>query len=227
MSNPFNFFDKIYYINLDSRIDRKKKILKEFEIVGISNKVIRFPGVVYTGAYKTCPLAIGCTLSHRQILKSAINENLSNVLVFEDDCCFPEKEKTLGILANALSALKTVNWSIFYLGFTMLSPPTDIITKNLFKVSNNCPGAFALVYNKNIFTYLLTKSDELGIDFIFDQVIAQYLQKDFPCYGVYPMLGTMIADISDLSHKNTQGDGFGGYGLHSLYNKTVEDILNA
>lgn len=41
MKNPFDYFDKIYCINLDSRTDRWERTQTEFEKVGIENRVTR------------------------------------------------------------------------------------------------------------------------------------------------------------------------------------------
>ncbi len=42
MKNPFDYFDKIFCINLDSRPDRWKQVQKEFDKVGILDRVERF-----------------------------------------------------------------------------------------------------------------------------------------------------------------------------------------
>jgi len=42
MKNPFDFFNKIYCINLDRRSDRWEKVSKEFESIEIYDRVERF-----------------------------------------------------------------------------------------------------------------------------------------------------------------------------------------
>ena len=42
MKNPFDYFDKIFCINLDSRPDRWESVQKEFDKVGILDRVERF-----------------------------------------------------------------------------------------------------------------------------------------------------------------------------------------
>jgi len=44
--NPFDFFDKIYYINLDSRIDRREKMEEQLNKLGITAE--RFPAITLT-----------------------------------------------------------------------------------------------------------------------------------------------------------------------------------
>ena len=42
LSNPFDFFEDIFCINLDSRKDRCELVNEEFKKIGIENKVKRF-----------------------------------------------------------------------------------------------------------------------------------------------------------------------------------------
>ena len=73
----WEFVDKVVYINLDSRPDRRthmEEITQTFR-----DKVIRFPAI------KETPGAIGCTKSHIAILRRALEEKWGNVLILEDD----------------------------------------------------------------------------------------------------------------------------------------------
>jgi GR25 family glycosyltransferase involved in LPS biosynthesis len=75
--------DKVYYINLDYRTDRREQIEKELEKMKIpKNKIERFTAINYPNGY------IGCTLSHFEIIKNAINNDYNNIIIFEDDFKF-------------------------------------------------------------------------------------------------------------------------------------------
>ncbi len=74
--------DKIVYINMDARADRRSAIEKEFDRLGIKN-FIRFSAL----SYKDYPNS-GCLLSHATVLEQAYDAGLSNVLVLEDDFRF-------------------------------------------------------------------------------------------------------------------------------------------
>jgi glycosyl transferase family 25 len=79
MSN-FDFVEKIVYINLAHRTDRKEAVLKELASVGIpDSKVLRFDAIKHDDG------AIGCTMSHIAVLKLAIENGWHNYLVVEDD----------------------------------------------------------------------------------------------------------------------------------------------
>jgi GR25 family glycosyltransferase involved in LPS biosynthesis len=69
-----------FYINLDRRTDRRAEVEKEFADKGLV--VERFPAVEYT------PGAIGCNLSHIEVLKLARARGYESVMIFEDDFQF-------------------------------------------------------------------------------------------------------------------------------------------
>lgn len=70
--------DKIIYINLDKRTDRKEQIESELDKFGL--KYDRFCAIECEkfGIY-------GCGLSHLAVLKKAKEQNYKNILILEDD----------------------------------------------------------------------------------------------------------------------------------------------
>ncbi len=72
--------DKIVYINLEHRTDRKELVedeLKNFDFP--MDKVLRFNAIKHNNP------ALGCTISHYEVLKMAKKNNWKNVLILEDD----------------------------------------------------------------------------------------------------------------------------------------------
>jgi len=96
--DPFHFVEKIVYINLDHREDRKSHIVAELAKVGIpESKVQRFAAIKHTKGQ------IGCTMSHIAALKLAIQEGWNSVIIMEDDAQWSNFEtgyKTLEEIAN-------------------------------------------------------------------------------------------------------------------------------
>ena len=73
--------DKIYYINLNKRTDRREQIEKELNEFGL--KYERFEAI------ETHGFGIhGCGLSHLAVFKLAKENNYENVLILEDDFTF-------------------------------------------------------------------------------------------------------------------------------------------
>ena len=120
--NPFDYFDKIFCINLDSRPDRWEQVQKEFDKVGILNKVERFSartskneggptGKNVRGKLKWKNLD-GTIMSHMTCVKYAKENNLKNVFIFEDDVYFKNYDQSK--FMTALNCLETENWNLFF-----------------------------------------------------------------------------------------------------------------
>jgi len=109
---------KIFYINLDERIDRKdnfEKHMKKYDL-----EFERF------SAIKDNYGAFGCAKSHLSVLKNAKNNNLENVIIMEDDIAFdisPEMldEKLKLIFDNEL------DFDVFHLSYR-------------YRISDDVPG---------------------------------------------------------------------------------------
>src|SRR5436190_1928422 len=71
----------MFYINLDSRPDRKQSIEKELSCLGTPE---RFSAVV-------APQSLGCAMSHIAVLKLAMERDLTSYMIFEDDFVFTRK----------------------------------------------------------------------------------------------------------------------------------------
>ena len=81
------FIEKIFYINLDKRTDRREQIESELAKMGLEGE--RYPGIStpWSGI-------IGCGYSHLNVLKLAKERGYRNVLILEDDFEFVvSKEK--------------------------------------------------------------------------------------------------------------------------------------
>ncbi len=83
----WSFVDKVVYINLEDRVDRKQLIEKELIEKIPPEKIYRF------NAIKDSPGHIGCTKSHIGVLELAIRYRWRNVLVVEDDAMFHKYKK--------------------------------------------------------------------------------------------------------------------------------------
>jgi glycosyl transferase family 25 len=73
----WEFIEKIVYINLDERPDRRKNMEKMTKPFG--DKAIRF------SAIKDKQGIVGCVKSHIAVLKMALDKGWKNLLVLEDD----------------------------------------------------------------------------------------------------------------------------------------------
>ena len=79
--------DKIYYINLDHRTDRREHIENMLDEVGLMNISNRIPATFNENG------VVGCVSSHINTLELFIESGLDSCLIIEDDLTITNKEK--------------------------------------------------------------------------------------------------------------------------------------
>ena len=191
--NSFDYFDEIYCINLDERIDRWGHAQEEFNKAGILDKVQRF------SAIKNSDGRIGVIQSNLAIVKMAKEKNLNNVLVFEDDVEFivdnPES-----VLTTSISQVQGFKWHLFYLGANtheklIRVKPNLILLKNAFAVHS-------MAYSKLAYDDFIKKFDKIDKiqthGDILDVYLAQHFQEKFICLMTNPMMTTQMNDFSNI-----------------------------
>lgn len=92
----FEEVDKVIYINLEERTDRKNQVEKELSIFP-REKVIRFNAIKHRNGL------IGCVLSHIAVFEMAIQNNWKNVLIVEDDMVWNRFEVGYSIYKRLVS----------------------------------------------------------------------------------------------------------------------------
>jgi GR25 family glycosyltransferase involved in LPS biosynthesis len=196
MDNPFDYFDKMFCINLDERTDRWELAQKEFERIGILDKVERF------SAIKENDGRLGVIKSNLEIVKYAKKNKLNNVLVFEDDVKFVIDNPN-EYLSKAISQIGNLKWSLFYLGANthqklIKLKPNLILLKHAYAVHSMAYSS--LVYDKFIRKYEGMKSISKFPD-ILDVYLAQEIQAKETCLMVNPLLTTQRESYSDIEKR--------------------------
>jgi hypothetical protein len=102
----WEFVDKVVYINLEERTDRRKNMERVTKTFG--DKVIRFQAI------KEHPGIVGCVKSHIAVLKMAQDNKWKNVLIMEDDAEWNEYYTGY----NKLKHLSEINFDVIMLGGT-------------------------------------------------------------------------------------------------------------
>lgn len=101
---------KIVYINLDHRTDRKEQIENEMQKMDINN-FERFPAIYCKPPKGT----VGASKSFLSVLKNAAEKNYKNVLILQDDVQFiKDKEYFENTLENLFT--KSPNFDVCLLG---------------------------------------------------------------------------------------------------------------
>lgn len=118
MNDPFDFFDRIYCINLDRRTDRWAQVSAELQRVGLAQRVER------VAAFDDADGAIGCRDSHVECVRRALQCGAEVMLILEDDVRFVDEPRAA--LRRALDELASVgHWDALYLGAETMEPPLE------------------------------------------------------------------------------------------------------
>ena len=144
----FEFIEKIIYINLDNRTDRKREIEEQFERLQIpSDKIIRF------SAIRTSEGAIGCSLSHIEVLKMAKENNWKNYLVLEDDFNFIDDTQFIDkVVEHFFNSFK--DWDVLNFGRGYYQQFSNTNVKYIQKV-HDVSTTTAFIVNQHFYDRLL------------------------------------------------------------------------
>jgi hypothetical protein len=149
LSSPFDWFGGIFYINLDSRTDRRQALEARLSRLGIEKMCSRFPAVSTPYNHH-----VGCALSHRSLIANARRGHLKTLLVLEDDVLF--HRNVVPLLRRTLSELENVEWDLFYFGgHTWGEEKTPVPGCRFLRTPHKITTTHALVYNHTAFDVLL------------------------------------------------------------------------
>ena len=193
MNNPFDYFEEIWCINLDSRTDRWEHAQEEFKKVGIQDRVQRFSAIKHSDG------RIGLIKSNVEIIKGAKQRKLNNIFIFEDDFEFLIPNP-LEVLQKSIDQAKGIDWRLFYLGANthqklVKFKPNLILLKAAF-------ATHSLAYSKFAFNSFLDKYENIkeikNFDDILDVFCAKHFQEKSICLMTYPMMTTQMNSFSDI-----------------------------
>ncbi|MGV3346036.1 glycosyltransferase family 25 protein [Enterobacteriaceae bacterium LUAb1] len=209
----WSFIDKVVYINLNKRTDRKESMLSEFKRVGMpDDKIIRLEAFEHEKGY------IGCLQSHLAALNMAKENKWQNILIVEDDMVFNNDNTLPQRLAGFMRKLQETSWDVALLStaYHTIKQIEDEFFKAIFAYQSNCYLVNAHYYD-TIISDFSTSLEQLKMGgerkcFVLDQSWIKLMRKD-NWYGIYPCIGYQKAGLSDIW----------GYGVN-LENKFFKDV---
>ena len=198
----FEAFNAVYVINLDSRPDRMMDFRQGLRSLGmtdheIDQKIIRFSGVIP----KNGPGALGCTLSHLNIVKDAKEAGYEKILVFEDDA-IPYAEG-IKYMNDVVEDLENESWDLYYLGYNS-HHPLELHSKNSLS-ARDLFSTHAVAYRSSFFDRFIDDYVNNRIE-IFDVWLRYNIQTSLKCLASYPMLFIQSTSYSDIEKKNVSYD---------------------
>jgi hypothetical protein len=199
------YFDKIYYINLDKRTDRKEELEEELEEANI-NTAVRAPGVEISEVEfekldkehyenfrglkmiedkekfekKYIKASIGVRRAHLNCIKDAKKKGYKKILILEDDIIIDKRANSLFYrIINEIGD----DWQLLYLG-------GDYWGGNVtFQLSS-----YAL--DSSLFDYIIENIEASGMedDFFF----VEHIQRKFKTLRATPMIMWQSKKDSDI-----------------------------
>ena len=179
-----------YCIHLKERKDREENMYKQLK--SFCDNYIIFEGVKDHHGY------IGCSKSHRKIIKKAIDNNYDNVLVIEDDIKFTSN-KSFDYFQRVLNNLPD-KWDII-LGGVYYCGNMEKENDYLMKIDNFSSTHFVL-YNKNVYKTIL-RHDVYDKELCHIDRYISHLAKNnlINVYLIYPMIAIQNIGYSDVANK--------------------------
>jgi glycosyl transferase family 25 len=198
----WNDVEHVYYINLQSRPDRKQHVEEQLETVGLKQKATRF------NAIKMDNGAIGCTMSHLKLLELAKEQRLDHILIVEDDILFTNP--TLFVQQASLFLSKHSDFDVVLIAGNNCPPFTPIDescvqvnrcqTTTGYLVMNHYYDTLIANYRSGLLKLLREPNNHkiYAIDKYWFQ-----LQAIHKWYLIIPLTNTQREDYSDIEKRNT------------------------
>lgn len=219
--------DKVFIINLKERTDRRKEIVKELKKANIDNyeffDAIRptiedinqwNPNYIETipGWFKRLDKdeqkyrlgALGCLLSHYNVIKECKKRGYQNVLILEDDTKFIFDSNTLNFTDKLMSYREQLEkikniYGILYLTGNHRSESLKWISENILNVRYTLTTGSYIISNRAI-DFILDNIE--GYDREVDIFYAEILQQKLPCFCIYPHIAGQAESYSDIVQMN-------------------------
>lgn len=196
VSSPFDRFDEVVCINLDSRPDRWAVAQRGFRRVGLHGRVVRMPAVVTADRNP----GLGCKLSHLRLIAGARERGAGSILIFEDDVVFAWR--AVRALRRALVELERIDWQMLYLGLDFRVPPTRV-SRHLLR-TRGAHDNHAYAVHRSAFDFILARvslEDDQhyhGYPDAVDAVFASEVHPHLNCLAVDPMICWQRPGYSDI-----------------------------
>ena len=200
-----NLFDKVIFIHCVHRKDRYENIKQFIEKFQLTNYYI------LEATYLPKNGAKGCSHSHYRAMCYAIENNLNNVLIIEDD--YTIKDNVVGVNNKLNNIFSNNNWDVIMLWWLLngIGKRSKQVNKNLHKVVHHKYGAsstLAYAVNKKMFPILrdlfLKSYNSLDNEYNHQQkkfktdAIWHPIQKNYNWYIIIPKLGEQKETESDV-----------------------------
>lgn len=200
------YFDKVVFTNLPTRVDRLNDFTFQINKLGI--KAERFEDIVVGNPYKI-PIKIGNNghpilnegvvgglQTLRNITKTARDEGWKNFLMFEDDAVFvPNFTNDFSIVIQEVPE----DWCLLYLGGWNVRQPIPIVGRRHVKRVTQTYCAHAVAIKETVYSKLIEEIETWNNP---GDVALSILQLEYPSYILSPKLVNQKPGWSDIWGKS-------------------------
>jgi GR25 family glycosyltransferase involved in LPS biosynthesis len=189
-----------FYINLESRPDRKSHVEEQLKSIGIN--ATRF------NAIKLPNGAIGCSVSHLKCLEIAKRNNYDHILIVEDDIKFLNPSLFVDQLNKFLNSHKT--WDVVLVAGNNI-PPYKVIDESCVQITK-CQTTTGYMVKSHYYDTLidniregtkhLMREPEKHVLYAIDKYWFRLQDKDL-WYLITPLTVTQREDYSDIEKRPT------------------------
>lgn len=211
---------KVFYINLDIRLDRRKYIEEELnKLFGDFTRIPAENGRSLIEDVNISPM-VGCALSHIIALKEALKSNAENIIIVEDDF---QLEITVDLANNILNNHLNDDFNLILLSYHIPMAELSKIQNNKANIKNGqttCAYMVKKKYINNIIENLeyglseLIKTKDLD-KYSLDQYWKLLQKPENKVYASVPRIGKQRSDYSDIVNSNVSYGGSGYMGILS------------
>ena len=215
-----DFFDKIFLINLERRVDRLEefkveanKIGFEFEVFAAvdgkkidenfiynGEKIKINSNPYYSNGFDNYARSqLGCFLSHLGVLKLAKERGYKNFLVLEDDCRFTNNfQEKFGEFCSRFHK----DWDMIYFSGSLIET-TDYFSTYRKLISCHTTHSYAVnsLNLSRLIEFTETNITVMPIDSNYTQI-----QSKLECYITFPFLTYQTKGFSDIQNKDVDYD---------------------
>ena len=190
--------DKIIYINLNKRSDRREEIENELNKFGLEYERFEAIDVPHFGQ-------LGCAISHLSVLKIAKERGYKNILILEDDFTFTvtkdEFENQLNSFFNS-----NINYNVCMLSYNLIKhtesnykflfKALDVQTTSGYIVNSNYYDKLINIFEPNIqFLAESKRTDLYSVD-----VVWKKLQPNDDWFCFINRIGIQRPSYSDIEY---------------------------
>lgn len=187
-----------FYINLQSRPDKRENVEKQLKSLGIEHPN-RFDAIYDSFG------PLGATKSHCEVVKMARSRGWPYVYVFEDDVVFLDPLRLQKQLTETINRVR--KWDVLILGGNNY-PPYKRIDEQLVKVTNLQVSIAYIVHADHYDTFIshLEKGIELlektrMTELYIIDIWWKKLQKDYDYFLITPLTVTQDGGYSDNANR--------------------------